>query len=107
MTNLKSAINNTVSISAFNRGEAGKIFKDVKENGPKVVMKNNIAECILLSPQEYNEMMEAIEDAELLAIARERLEHFDPDKLISEEEMMKEFGITEDMLDAMDEVDFE
>lgn len=107
MTNLKSAINNTVSISAFNRGEAGKIFKDVKENGPKVVMKNNIAECILLSPQEYNEMMEAIEDAELLAIARERLEHFDPDKLIDADTFFKEMGITEEMLEAEDEVEFE
>ena len=53
MSNIRSAIENTVSISLFNRGLAGKIFEEVKHSGPKVVMKNNTAECVLLSPEEY------------------------------------------------------
>ena len=34
-------LNNTVSITAFNRGKAGQIFSNVKKNGMTVVMKNN------------------------------------------------------------------
>jgi hypothetical protein len=34
-----SAIQNTISISQFNRGLAGKIFSEVKRTGTKVVMK--------------------------------------------------------------------
>ena len=45
MQSVVSAINNTVPISQFNRGLAGKIFSDVRKNGPKVVMKNNEAEA--------------------------------------------------------------
>ena len=46
--NVVSAIQNTVPISQFNRGLAGQIFEDVKTHGAKVVMKNNVAECVLL-----------------------------------------------------------
>ncbi len=42
MASVVSAIRNTVSISLFNRGLAGKIFSDVKRTGAKVVMKNNL-----------------------------------------------------------------
>ena len=47
MASVISAIKNTVPISLFNRGQAGKIFEDVRKNGAKVVMKNNVAECVL------------------------------------------------------------
>ena len=50
MTSVMSAIKNTVPITQFNRGLAGKIFEEVKQTGAKVVMKNNMAECVLLSP---------------------------------------------------------
>ena len=53
MASVVSAITNTIPITQFNRGLAGKIFDDVKRNGAKVVMKNNTAECVLLSPEEY------------------------------------------------------
>ena len=43
MPSVMSAIQNTVSITQFNRGLAGKIFEDVKTTGAKVVMKNNVA----------------------------------------------------------------
>ena len=37
MASVMSAIKNTVPISQFNRGLAGKIFEDVKQSGTKVV----------------------------------------------------------------------
>lgn len=107
MTMIRGAIENTVSISNFNRGLAGKIFEDVKRSGAKVVMKNNAAECVLLSPQEYIRLMDEVNDARLLVLASERMSHYDPSKSIPQERMDEEFGFTaEDLADA-DEVELE
>lgn len=86
---LAAPLNHTVSITAFNRGKAGQIFSSVKESGMAVVMKNNEAECVLLSPKEYNALLERIEDMELAALAAERLKGFDleADKTVSFEEI--------------------
>ena len=86
---------------------AGKIFEDVKQSGAKVVMKNNVAECVLISPEEYVRLMDEVNDARLLAVASERMAHFNPATLISEEEMNRRLGITEDNLTGFDEVDIE
>lgn len=107
MASVMSAITNTVPISQFNRGLAGKIFSEVKQCGAKVVMKNNTAECILLSPDEYMRIMEDLNDARLLAAAAERMAHFDPNTLVSEEEMMHRLGITEEELADFDEAEIE
>ncbi len=69
MANITSAIRDTVSISLFNRGLAGKIFDEVKQSGAKVVMKNNSAECVLMSPEEYVKLMDEVNDARLLSLA--------------------------------------
>ncbi len=106
MLNLRSAIENTVPITLFNRGQAGKIFEDVKRDGAKVVIKNNTAECVLLSPEEYIRLVDEVNDAKLLAIATERMAHFDSDKLLSEEEVYERLGITKEDLADID-VDIE
>ena len=102
-----SAVRNTVPISQFNRGLAGKIFADVKLNGPKVVMKNNEAEVVLLPPDQYVQLMDMLNDYELLSLAAERMESYDPDMLISEEEMDRELNITQEEWDRAGEVEFE
>ena len=107
MANVSSAIRNTIPISRFNRGLAGKIFDEVRATGPKVVMRNNQPECVLLSPEEYLRMVDELEDAKILALAEERLANYDPEKLISEEEVWKELGITEEDAAAVGEVEFE
>ena len=107
MANITSAIRDTISISLFNRGLAGKIFDDVKQSGAKVVMKNNTAECVLMSPDEYVKLMDEVNDARLLSIANERMQNFNPTNLISSEDLYKEFGITEDDLEKIGEVEFE
>lgn len=107
MTSVMSAIKNTVPINQFNRGLAGKIFEEVKQTGAKVVMKNNTAECVLLSPEEYVRLMDELNDARLLAVASERIAHYDPSKLISEEEMNRRLGVTEDDLKDFESVEIE
>lgn len=107
MTNMTNAIVNTVPISMFNRGLAGQVFEEVKKSGAKVVMKNNAAECVLLSPEEYVRLMDEINDARLLALAEERWEKFDRSTAISEEEMYRRVGIRKEDLDKLDEVELE
>ena len=107
MGTVMSAIQNTVPISVFNRGLAGKVFEDVRRSGAKVVMKNNAAECVLLSPAEYVQLMDELNDARLAALAAERLASYDPDSLISQEEMLQRLGMTEADLDGWDEVEIE
>lgn len=95
MASVASAITNTVPISQFNRGLAGKIFDEVKKCGAKVVMKNNMAECVLLSPEEYMRMIDEIENARLSALTEARMEHFNAEETISFDDVNKELGIKE------------
>ena len=107
MASVVSAIRNTIPISQFNRGLAGQIFEDVRTHGAKVVMKNNAAECVLLSPEEYVRLMDELNDARLAALAVERMASFDPATLVPEEEVWDRLGITDDELDEVGEVEFE
>ena len=107
MSSVISAVTKTVPISQFNRGRAGQIFSEVKASGSKVVMKNNTAEVVLVSPDEYVEIMDALNDYLLLSMAVERMSDYDPASLITEEEMDRRLGITQEELDAIGEVEFE
>ena len=104
-TSLAGAIRDTSPITQFNRGMAGKIFSEVRKSGAKVVMKNNTAECVLLSPEQYMKLIEEINDARLLTVANERMEHFNPETLISEEEMDRFLGISEEDMKGYEEVE--
>lgn len=107
MNSVLNAITSTIPISLFNRGLAGKIFEEVKQYGAKVVMKNNTAECILLSPDEYIRLTDEVNDARLLAIATERMSHYDPSTIISDNEINRRLGITEKDLADYDEVELD
>lgn len=107
MANITSAIKDTISISLFNRGLAGKIFEEVKQSGAKVVMKNNTAECVLLSPDEYIRLMDEVNDARLLSMATTRMAKADPASFIPAEQLYAEMGITQADIDEIGEVDIE
>ena len=107
MESVISAIRNTISISLFNKGMAGKIFEEVRKSGPKVVMKNNNAECVLLSPEEYAALIDEVNEAKLLALAIRRMQNYDPAENIPMDALDKKFGITKEMLDSYDEVELE
>lgn len=107
MLNIASAIRDTIPISLFNKGLAGKIFEDVKKSGAKVVMKNNAAECVLLSPDEYLRLIDEVNDARLLSLAAERMADFDPAATVPAEALYKELGISQEDMDAVGEVEIE
>ena len=107
MADLTGAIKNTVSISLFNRGLAGKVFQEVRKSGAKIVIKNNEPECVLLSPEEYMRLMDEVNDARLLEIAVARMQNYDPETAIPAEEVYRNLGITENDLAGSDEVEIE
>lgn len=107
MNNISSIIQNTISISMFNRGLAGKIFNLVKKTGAKVVMKNNTPECVLLSPEEYIKMMDEVNDARLLALATKRMENSNITEAVPAADVYRELGISTDDSDNLDQVEFE
>lgn len=51
--------------------------------------------------------MEELEDAYMYMTSQDRLSHFKPDELVSEEDVFKEFGIKEEDLAGYGEVEFE
>ncbi len=85
---------------------AGKIFAEVRHSGAKVVIKNNVPECVLMSPDEYISMLDELEDMRLLLVAEKRLP-YDANKLVSNESVMNELSISQEDLDNMEDVEIE
>ena len=100
-------LNRTIPITAFNRGKAGQIFSEVKKSGMTVVVKNNEAECVLMSPDEYRALLERIEDAELLSLANERMRNFKLEDTIPFESVCDISDIPPGEQEDTDEVEFE
>lgn len=101
-TNISNIMNSLVPISRFNKGEANKIFEELKDTGFKVVLKNNTPACVLLTPEAYEEMMETIEDYKLYIEAEKRIRASKDDDYISSKDLLKELGIDEDELSVDD-----
>jgi len=99
-------ISSVVPISRFNRGEAGHIFDEVREEGCKLVVKNNAPACVLITPEKFNEMIELLEDLFLLNIAEERMSR-DNGKRWTFDEVLAEDGLTTSDIDAMEDVEIE
>jgi len=99
VTNL---MNFFVPITRFNRGEASKIFDEVRKNGVKIVLKNDVPACVLVEPTKYDEMVRLLEDYELFFEAEKRMKNAETKGFLSHEDVMKRFGITEEELDDID-----
>ncbi|MGI6578342.1 MAG: type II toxin-antitoxin system Phd/YefM family antitoxin [Eubacteriales bacterium] len=91
-----------VPITRFNKGEANKIFDEVQSSGTKIVMKNNRPACVLVSPEQYESLIEMLSDYLLLAEADRRMTANNNAENISHEDMMRSLGITQEELDAVD-----
>ena len=91
-----------VPITRFNKGEANKIFDEVETSGTKIVMKNNKPACVLLSPAQFESLMEMLSDYLLYSEAEKRTASNKDEENISHEAMMKELGISQESLDAVD-----
>ena len=107
MDAIVSTMQHMVSVSAFNKGEAGSIFSSVKKTGePKLVLRRNEPECVLVSPDAYISLMNELEDLRDYKLAVERL-NASKGETIPFADVLKEVGITEADLDKIEDVEFE
>ena len=97
-----SVMKSIVPITRFNKGEANRIFDEVEASGTKIVMKNNRPVCILMSPAQYETLMEMLSDYITREEAERRMIDYDPKESINQEEMMKSLGISPDELDDIE-----
>ena len=93
-------LNSIVPISRFNKGEANRIFTEVKNDGIRIVVKNNTPECVLISPKDYQALVERYEDALLMAEANNRLSN--NVGYISHNDILNDLNITEQDLENID-----
>lgn len=69
-------------------------------------MKNNIPACVLVQPERYEEMVEALEDYALFFEAERRMKASDPGQTIPSETVMEHLGISkEDLQDVEVEIE--
>lgn len=99
---IKSVVDTIVPITRFNRGEASKIFDEVNEKGVKVVLKNNVPACVLVKPEQYDAMLEALEDYTLFFEAERRFTDAQEEGYISSEQLMQDLNITGAELDDIE-----
>ncbi|MBQ7891989.1 MAG: type II toxin-antitoxin system Phd/YefM family antitoxin [Erysipelotrichaceae bacterium] len=99
---ISQIIKSIIPISRFNKGEANKIFEEVSVSGTKIVVKNNVPTCVLMSVEKYEELMEIVEDYHLLVETNKRIETFNKDNCISHQDIMANLGITQKELDAIE-----
>jgi PHD/YefM family antitoxin component YafN of YafNO toxin-antitoxin module len=103
----KTITDSIIPITRFNRGEANKIFDEVKKSGAKIVFKNNVPACVLVDPEAYEQMIEMLEDYALYFEAEARLENAGQTGFLSQEQILNHFGIDESELDGDIDVDIE
>ena len=101
-TSVKSLMSAIVPITRFNRGEASKIFDEVRESGVKIAMRNNAPACVLVEPAQYDAMVEALEDYALYIEAQKRLAAAEKTGYLSSTEVMASLGITEADLEGVE-----
>lgn len=102
-----SVFDDVIPITEFNKGRAGKIFESVKSGRPKMVFKNNVAECVLIAPEQYKNMLDELDDMRLIALSDERMTKYDADKVLSSDEINKKYGYSDSDFTDADEVELE
>lgn len=107
MSYASDLMDNMVPISDFSRGKASQAFDKASNGKPVIVLKNNSPAAVIVSPEEYRRLAEAEENLYLLGMAIERLEANKGKELIPFEEVLAEHGITQEELDAMEDVELE
>ena len=60
----RNLLNNLVSVTMFNQGQASKIFNRLQSEKQIIVLKNNNPTAILLSPDEYDRLLSLAADGE-------------------------------------------
>lgn len=101
-TDLRDVISKLISVSDLSRGMASKIIQKVgRDKEQYIVVKNNKPEAVILSVDEYMELMEAKEDLQLLQLAESRMRNYVPEEIASHDDVLNRYNIKEEKLDEL------
>lgn len=112
--NILGLVGRLVSVSDFSKGKTAKIFDDIKKNQSEyIVLKNNQPAAILLSLEEYSEivtkakkmenLLERIEELRLLREAKRVSEKYKPQEANSFNDVLSELGISRKEIDELED----
>lgn len=119
LKDLRAVIDNIISITDLSRGKVSKVVQNVAEEGREyIIVKNNEPQAVLLSINDYTQLMndheqvkqlkEELENLELLLIAEERLKNARPEDFVEENVVLQELGISaSEVRDLIDSVEIE
>ncbi len=107
MTQTQQFLRSFVPVTQFNKGKASQIFDRLHKENRLIVLKNNQPSAIILSTEEYERLSEIEEEYNLLLEAQSRLEKNIDKQALSEEQVMKDLGISEEDIQNADEVEIE
>lgn len=108
-SDLREIISKLISVSDLSRGMASKIIKKVgKDREQYIVIKHNKPEAVILSIEDYLELMDAKEDLELIQLSESRIKNYVSEDTISHESVLGKYNISEENLDELiDSVEIE
>lgn len=107
MAHTASILNSLVSVTQFNKGQASKIFDRLRTEQRLIVLKNNAPSAVILSPEEYDRLVEIEEDYRLLVQAQKRLKNSPAENAVSFNDALTHFGISATELDETEVPDIE
>ena len=113
--NMVNLIDRLVSISDFSKGKTSHIFDDVKNNNAEyIILKNNQPTAVLISVEDYKRIkmlekfFERIDTQILFEQATEVQNKLDESKMLTMEDIMKKYNISEEELKkAIESVEIE
>lgn len=100
-------IKSLVPITQFNKGQASRIFDRLNTEKQLIVLKNNVPSAVIISPEEYIRLSEIAENYYLLAEAQQRIEKNNGKKSLSFDDVMKNYGISEDDIENAEDPEIE
>lgn len=107
MSNTLKTLQSLVPISQFNKGKAAQIFDRLNSQDELIVLKNNKATAIILTPKEYERLLDIEENFSLFLEAVRRIENNKGTPAIPIEEVMSELGISEEDIEAAEDLEIE
>ena len=107
MSQIAQTLRSLVSISQFSKGQAAQVFDRLRTEKQLIVLKNNAPAAVLLSPEQSERMTDMEENYRLLLLAQERLAKGGLERAVSQEQMMERLGVTQDEIDAAEDVELE
>ena len=99
---LRNILGHIISVSDLGRGKASKVISEIEKNNDQyIVIKNNKPQAVILSIDEYNNLLESKEELELLLMASSRIKEINSDEYTDMSDVMKDFGIEDEELDKL------